>query len=253
MLISKKEMVSAAPRCSRQCLNLLLIALLELLLPGISMAQSDPMLHPNMRDMKNPWERFTEGTLVSGNTKVGAVPLEDNQKISPTQFYVRLPEHSFAFLNVDVSSRDGKYEAKLIYDVKGKKGTYGLDLPTLYLEKLSNYTTNDLTILARISNRDNTENFYYVLSSWNKQSLDAEDIVVYLLSDDQTYLQLKNNHRPIEKFGCETIEGPSSRAYNTKCVVKLKSEGVFALEIIQRVPKKPTGYRYFPISFPFKH
>lgn len=226
--------------------------LLVTLLSFRCVAQTEQTLQPILKDTTESWERFSQGTKVSGNTKVGAVSLEANQKISPTKFYVRLPEHSFNFLEVDISSRDGKYDSKLVYDIRNRKGKCGLELPTRYREELSGYTTADLTILAKISNRDKTENFFYVLSSWHANGLDSKDFVVHLLSNVQTYLQFKLDGA-VEKFGCEAIEGPSSRAYNTKCTVHLKSEGTFALEIIQRIPKKPAGYRYFPIRFPFKY
>lgn len=85
-------------------------------------------------DKNSKWEVYYDRVPVSGEIRVGAITSERDSKIIPSKFYVRIPEHKENNLSVEVSSRDGRYEANLPYDIKRlKPNSYEFELPTKHV------------------------------------------------------------------------------------------------------------------------
>ena len=89
-------------------------------------------------DMK---ERFLDASEipVSGSLRVGIMAGVGSAKVRPDRFHVLLPAGRRDPLCVEISSRDGRYEARrLRYELRGSTaGLTRLDLPSQHLSELA--------------------------------------------------------------------------------------------------------------------
>lgn len=200
------------------------------------------------------WEKYYDRVPVSGEIRVGALASDSDEKIIPTKFFVRVPEHKESTLCVEISSRDGKYEAKLPYKIKGlKHGIYEFSLPTRHIQELKKYSMREIVILTRIAETCESDEGFYVLSAWNRPELETDRLFIYLNSEKPTFLRyrdkLTGENQNIE---CLKIETQNSISYNCKCEVPNKGlDGLNEFYIRQRVRTGGTiSYNIYP--FPFK-
>lgn len=179
---------------------------------------------------------------------------ESDERVVPTRFFVRVPEHNISTLCVEISSRDGRYEARLPYDISGlKEGIHEFELPTRYASDLRNYAVKDIVILAKIGKDCESSGSFYVLSSWNKPPENSPDIFVYLNSDKPVFFRFKRlKDNEIVNIECKPINVPVSVAYNCKCEIPVKDiQGVTDFYIRQRV-RRINDISFINYSFPFK-
>lgn len=214
---------------------------------------ANAQIKPKLKKGEN-WETFYEKVPVSGEIRVGAMGYESDERVRPTKFFVRIPEHKMNTMCVEISSRDGRYEARLPYDISGlKEGTHEFELPTRYVSDLKNYTVKDIVILAKMGKNCESSDSFYVLSSWNVPTENSSNIFIYLNSDKPIlfrYKRLQDNK--IVSIECKRIDVPLSIAYNCKCEVPLADiKGVTEFYIQQRV-RRVSDISFNNYSFPFK-
>ncbi len=203
-------------------------------------------------DLNSNWEVWYDNVPVSGEIRVGVMVDQNEASINPTTFYVMIPELSEKFLSCEISSRDGRYEACVAYDIsKLKSGSHQFTLPTKHVNDLKTYNFSDITILTSLSDNLENKGKFYTGASWEPISIFPENIYVYLNSARSTTLVAVNKSKnEREEFKCIKIEKPSSIAYNKVC--KFPSKAISPnteLLIKQRVRKmNKITYNSYPIS-----
>lgn len=203
-------------------------------------------------DLNSNWEVWYDNVPVSGEIRVGIMTKSNDKSINPTSFYVLIPEHSEKFLSCEISSRDGRYEASLVYDIsKLAAGSHRFTLPTKHVSELKAYNFSDITILTSISDNLENKTKIYSSASWEPISNYPENIYVYLNSERTTTLLAVNKVKNTrEEFKCVKIENPSSIAFNKICkfpsnIVHPKTE-LFIKQRVRRMNK--ITYNSYPIS-----
>ncbi|WP_220472567.1 hypothetical protein [Spirosoma foliorum] len=206
--------------------------------------------------MLQKWEVFYTNIPVSGGVRVGIMAFENSDKIVPNSFFVRIPKHTQPLLCVEISSRDGRYQAKLPFTIVGSEpGIYELILPTQYQNELKNYSIKDITILAKITKACDEEPECYVLSAWNSPKFNQQQAYVYLNTDVYTELILSDlSNKSVEHvIECEKIPEPIATAYNCLCKLSgydlTKYSEIRIKRIIVRWPTRSTSILNLPVRF----
>lgn len=194
----------------------------------IFIAQSQEISPINLSD---DWEVWYDKVPVSGDIRVGLMAVPDNSSIDPSYFYVNLPEHKEQQLCCEVSSRDGRYEANLIYNIKDlEPGYHRFKIPTKHKKALNKYAASDISILTSIGDDCKDSKNYYAVASWNQlDALTTTDTVFLLLnSDRRTFIIVENKElSKDEEYLCKKNRSTSSVAYNCVCKIparQLKEE-----------------------------
>lgn len=227
-------------------------SLLLLVIVNLSAYTQTKVISPNKKLLKSTWEVYYQKVPVSGEIRVGLMAFENDEKIIPKSFFVKIPQHQESSLCVEISSRDGRYEANIPYDIKSlKSGVYEFELPTKHADELKKYTLKDITILAKIGESCTSNGSYYVLSTWNKPDLNTGQLHIYLNSDQPTFIQFESGGIS-RKITCERIEENASIAYNCSCVVPMNMlSNTTELNIQQRIRRVGKIY-YSSYTFPIK-
>jgi len=185
---------------------------------------------PNPEVLKTEWEDWVEEVPISGNIRVGLMIEKENpEKLSPKQFYANIPKNTSGVLCVEISSKDGRYSAKLNYTIdKSISGLQKFILPTQYEKALREFSTDEVVILASLSEDCSIKPDAYVLSSWNKPDDYNQAVYVYvnlIASTTLVYEYEKENTKTneveriqSEASKCESLNDPLV-AYNKKCKI----------------------------------
>ena len=237
-------------------MKIALVVLLQLFASVAASGQAVSVkIRPDRRYMKQPWENYYSQIPVSGETRVGLMAFETADKVVPTSFFVRIPEHKSPILSVEVSSRDGRYQANLFYDISSiKPQVIELELPTRYISELHSYTVRDITILSKIVPAKDRDPECYVLSCWNRPAFKNNLAYVYLNSEHPTDLILEDSHATERIIECNRITEGNSVSYNCSCVISgynlEEYKGSRIRQIIsKRPPRKDHVFLDFPVRF----
>lgn len=203
-------------------------------------------------NLSDDWEVWYDRVPVSGEIRVGLMSTTKDLNINPSYFYINLPKHKEKRLCCEISSRDGRYEANLIYDIEDlKSGYYKFKLPTKHKNELKDYNSNDITILASIGDDCEKDRNYYTIASWNDVISASDTIYIFLNSEKRTSIVVDNEKLSIEdEHPCKKIEKTSSIAYNCVCGIPAKqlSEET-QLHIKQRVRRlRKISYNSYPLK-----
>lgn len=188
-------------------------------------------IEPNPESIASKWELWLDKVPISGNVRVGLMIESDNEieraSLKPKQFFANIPkisENDNIKLCAELSSKDGRYSARLDYPITAKDfGNKIFILPTKYEEKLAQFGTNEVAILASLSNDCNRKPDAYVLSSWYHSDLiNEKNISVYVNLISKTSLAYKESDS-LKKSPtkCITLDDPKV-AYNKKCTISLE-------------------------------
>lgn len=210
---------------------------------------------PDKRYMPQEWENYIKSIPVSGEIRVGAMAFESSDRIRPMSFFVKIPKHIQPILCVEISSRDGRYQARLPFTITDfEPGVYELDLPTRYKDELKNYTIKDITILAKVAKTCDEDAECYVLSAWNTPTFNNIEAYIYLNSDQYTELILT---KPLSTsidhvIKCEKILETIATAYNCLCKVSYYDLNKFSNIQIRRIINRGSRRSYNYIKFPIR-
>jgi hypothetical protein len=200
--------------------------------------------------LNSKWEVWYDKIPVSGNLQVGLMSEASNEKIlTPNFFYCYLPEKHKDFLYAEISSQNGKYEAKLSYKITGlKAGLHQFQLPSAYLEKLKTFQTHQIALLLRgkNSNTDVEEELYF--GKWLEKT-SSDFVNVFLNTENPTFISFETASGEKKEVGCQKIEDINAVAYN--CLCKLNTNDIKKaknINILHRIRKGPVARL---ASYPF--
>lgn len=233
-----------------------LLILVSLFSSSVFGQSAQNLINPDRRKLSKDWEAYSPHPPVSGAVRVGLMANESEELIPPSSFFVNIPERQKqATLCVEISSRDGRYQAKLPYDVSGYEAkTYAFALPTRFNTELKKYAVKDITILSKICKTCDEEALYYVISGWHKPEFSTNEFYLYLNSRVYTDLIFANpSSGATEKIKCAETNGPSDAAYGCLCKIPLAQiRGVKDISIRRLINvggKVSYSYYELPIKF----
>jgi len=228
-------------------LKLLISAFLHLLFLPCLAQEITPI------NIGNDWEVWYDKVPVSGEIRVGIMTSFGDININPSFFYVMIPDNKEKFLHCTISSRDGRYEASITYNIENlKSGSHKFSLPTQHKTELKNYTSNDITILTSIGNISLENTAFYTSASWHPITKFPEIIYIYINSERKSTIVVENSKLGSTlQFPCKKIIETSSIAYNNLCKVQTKDLDLNSnLFIRQRIRKmNKITYNSYPITF----
>ena len=217
-----------------------------------SIFQCYSQIKPSAEVENSDWEVYQEKIPVSGGVRVGLMLDQKDLEFNPSRFYVNIPKTVITNLCVEISSKDGRYSAKLNYDISATvNGFKEFYLPTKYVGELSNYASNELVILASLSNTCVEKVESYLISSW-ENSGENSAVVLYINSTIETSLMVKSSDGNSEEFSFEKVNSPTV-AYNKKCVVPLNTlNGESTMLFINQRVRKMGRVKFNSYKMPLK-
>lgn len=204
-------------------------------------------------NLSDNWEVWFDKVPVSGEIRVGIMTSNEEVKINPTYFYVMIPKHAEKFLFCEISSRDGRYEASVSYDISNlKPGSHKFILPTQHINELKNYHSKDITILTSIGDKLSGDPTYFTSASWEPINSYPANIYILLNSEKKTSIVVENKKLNTQnEYPCEKIVTDSSIAYNCLCKIPTNvldaSSELFIKQRVRRMRK--ISYNSYPITF----
>ena len=198
------------------------------------------------------WEVYQEKVPVSGGVRVGLMFEQEESKFNPSQFFVNIPNTEITNLCVELSSKDGRYSAKLNYDIsEALEGLQQFYLPTKYKDELSGYVSDELVILASLGNACTEKPEFYLISGW-KDSCKPSSMVIYINSSIETSLVVQSADGGTEEFPFTKINSPTI-AYNKKSVAPLNVlQTTSALLYIKQRTRKMGRVKFNSYKVPLK-
>ena len=189
-------------------------------------------------------ETWYDKVPVSGEIRTGIMMDNSCTEKVKDSFYVQIPmSHNFNFLNVEISSNDGRYTYMCNYYIKDRNGIQILQRDTKLTSKLKNYACDDLAIMAWMSNENTAEKNNFVLANWDS-NFDSSNVYIFLNSENPAILFVQNTqNNKTESLQCNEIKNAANVAYNCLCKLPLKyiSEDT-EISIVQRVRRSQNRY-----------
>ena len=207
-------------------------------------------------ESKDDWEVWIDKIPISGEIRVGVLEDFENQNLSPSSFYVLIPEKKSKMLCVEICSKDGRYKANREYKIdKLKLGSNNLIWPTKLKPELKNYKKRDLSILSSISESCEDDPEYYTLSSWSDNFDSDTSFSLLLKSEVPPSINITNKKEGIQKnIKCEKLELPPMITFDCKCDIPknlLKNGSQITIKKRVRKINRVSYKRYsFPIKLP---
>jgi hypothetical protein len=197
-------------------------------------------IEPLRNSIKETW---VDKVPVSGEIRTGLMVNRACQEKLKSSFFVKIPEGSYRYLCVEISSNDGRYNYASTYDINSLYGLKEFVRLSHLKSKLYNYKCDDLTILSWVTNNLSEQKSHFVLSDW--ENFEGEkNAFIYLNSENPALINISNaSSGRTENIKCELIENKANVAYNCMCTLPLnlltdKSE----IDIVQRVRRSQTRY-----------
>lgn len=208
-------------------------------------------LLPAQDVIAEPWEVWYTNVPVSGGVRVGVMTGSGHSNVNPERFYVRLPEGDEGRVCVEISSRDGRYEAELAYDVPGPvSGVKPFTLPTAHRDKLSSYTAGDLSILAFRGASCDEEPQSFLVAAWSQVAV--PDTVHIVINSPDPALLVGRGAESLS-IACEVSASKvPSKAFNRECrvpVALLAGENALVIQQRTRVGRR---VRIVPYQLPLR-
>jgi hypothetical protein len=167
---------------------------------------------------KPGWEKWQDRVPVGADFLVGIHSNQKDESIDPSRLFVTLPKNHGPILCVSISSIDGKYKAKLEYDIKNTgSGEFEFEIPTEHKDKLSKYKTQNVAIISKSGQSCTSTNGIYHVASWNKSLEDKR--YMYFGGETPVSISLFDAKGKITKVKAEKIEGVPAISYKWKCEV----------------------------------
>ena len=162
-------------------------------------------------------EHWLEKVPVAGGTRVGVVTLTSGAKVNPEKMTFMLPASPAKLLCIEVSSRDGRYSAKVEYPTQGLlPGNNTLSRSSLYKGPLGSYTADQLAILTQLGDDCTRPNGPFIVSSWHEPA--SVDTVVVLLNSRVPTSIVGGVGKTDHEASCAPLEGVTT-AFNLRCLV----------------------------------
>ncbi|MDG5491195.1 hypothetical protein [Psychroserpens sp. SPM9] len=169
-------------------------------------------------------ENWTNNRPINGEKRVGILSYTKLKFINPEYLTVLIPDSESDFLCLSIVSLDGRYSAKLNYDIsKEAPGLIKLHFPTKHKSKLRKYSPEEITVLASIGSNCNTSSNSFVLTTWDKD-VSEDFFIVYINTRNQaSIIAFENNEIEFEKdFSKIESDNYLKVAYNQSCKIPMK-------------------------------
>lgn len=170
------------------------------------------------------WETWYDKIPVSGNLQVGLMKEFTSKKISsPTEFYCSIPKVHKKYLCAEISSQNGRYEAKLEYDVSAlAEGEHQFSLPTSYTGKLRSFTTKEVAILLRGSDNCKSDGGEFYYGSWNP-NVKSDSLFILLNTENPTFFVYEDATSKVTEVQCNPMQVQNAVSFNCLCRVALSA------------------------------
>jgi len=210
-------------------------------------ANSFAQIKPNKTVLeKRNWEVWQDRIPISGGVRIGLMLSESMLKVNPSSFYVYVPNTEIKTVCVELSSKDGRYSARIDYSIdKLNKGVHQFLLPTKYKKELSSYKANEIVILASLNENCNENPKAYLISNWNNLNT-KKNVFVYINSQIPAKLVLDS-----VEFDCDDLESPTI-AFNKKCKIPLDSLKETSLVYIKQRTRRMGRVKFNSYELPIK-
>lgn len=195
---------------------------------------SSAQLKPIQNSLSETWY---DKVPVSGEIRAGLMTEVDCSEYVKGNFFVKIPtNHNSKFLNIDISSNDGRYLYTAHYDIEGEHGIIEVIRDTKFLKKLSTYKCSDLAILAWINDDPKEEKESFVLANW-ESNFESEIVTIFLNSSNKAILYYENKDtKKSSSLPCQTISDQANVAFNCQCQISMEElESTSEVSIVQRV------------------
>lgn len=166
-------------------------------------------------------ERWVQDVAVSGGVRVGVMASPTGDPVDPDQFTVYLPDIAGArVLCVEISSRDGRYNAAIEYDLAGvTSGPRRLGLrDAQFRGALVRYAQVELAILARLQEECGAPadpEGAFIVADW-AQGQEPTSLTVLLNSRVPAEIVGEDEGRTVIRVPCSDLEGTTT-AFNLRC------------------------------------
>lgn len=214
---------------------------------------SQGQISPNASSINNKnWEVWQERIPVSGGVRVGLMLEQSKSEIKPNRFFVMIPDTALKSLCVELSSKDGRYSARVDYDLTGvEQGMKEFYLPTRYAKELKKYASDELVILASLSSSCGENPEWYLISSWDDKIYETASVVAYVNSAVSTSLSFQNGNGDNKELKFENLKIPTV-AFNKKCIVPINLLGTESLLQVRQRVRKMNRVRFNTYEIPVK-
>lgn len=175
-------------------------------------------------------ERWLKSVPVSGGLRVGVMAIARQKRPRGDTLYVILPSTGrLSRLCVEISSRDGRYEAKLEYDISERSpGLDTLEFLPAHRREIEKLEADELAILAHVDSTCAGKVETFVVAAWEPIAA-ADTVTVFLNSRVPTYVIALEAKRVTHETRCEDLS-ETTTAFNLRCRVPsswMKSTGDF--------------------------
>ncbi len=205
-------------RIFRRCLDVLPIMMLFCTVCFSQPVEAEGLQLLKPEPYKPGWETWLDEVPISGDIRVGVMAGPQKNAVNRKIFTVFLPASTLPRLCVTISSQDGRYEAKLEYNVRGiKPGPVNLSFPTNHEKELFfHYKADELAILAQLNRQCDAHSGIFVVSSWNDK-VSTDTVSIYVNSREPTYIIASENGHVVHETRCDDMQGSKQVAYNLIC------------------------------------
>ena len=164
-------------------------------------------------------ESFTRNVNISGSVRAGVMYNSSWSKVQLDSLYIDIGSESVPdkMLCVRLLSVDGQYGADFTYKLTGKlTGLNNFKFPTTFQDEVSQYTPDQLAVLAEIKSACKGRTGSIVPALWSSKK--NEDIKVYLNSGvSKTFLKLYKRKGGSTKVSCMPVKAERNTAFDTQC------------------------------------
>lgn len=167
-------------------------------------------------------ERFQEERPVTGTGLWGVIAADSLARVDLAALRVAIPPPGFAYLCLEVQTRDGRYRGEARYGLPARAGLRTVEFPTRHTARLSDYLARDLGVRAfaaddcELSSEDERT---WVPVYWAAGAGAAGHYIVLLNAiDERTTLRLYHQEED-RYFECAAIESDTgdSFVFDTRC------------------------------------
>lgn len=163
-------------------------------------------------------EKYADNVDVSGSVLAASFVPGNLKYASPDQLYVYLPEYR-PFLNIVLSSIDGKYSADASFDLPANQtGWIQVKLPTDYQNEYKKYLPNRLVAFSFADSTDMFGNYIQEVfpTSWGKPASNRFTLLVNSAGSNPN-ITFKDNEGNLVTEDCQSIREKFTRVFNYTC------------------------------------
>jgi hypothetical protein len=163
-------------------------------------------------------ERYVANVPVSGGLRVGVMVIPRRERPDADSLYVILPLTGKSTLCAEVSSRDGRYEARLEYSLAaGDSGGIWLKFRSRHRSQIKDLEADELAILAHLAEKCDGNVETFVVASWDAITV-PDTVIVFLNSRVPTFVIAVKAREKQDETRCAELS-QTTTAFNLRCAI----------------------------------